>query len=389
MGSYFSEWFPFLSVLNFTAAIQGLFLAYLLINRKSHTPEHLLLAGLVTAMSVAILGAVLGLSGYYNQFPHLIRVGDPLVLLFGPLLFGYIHILTQSKLPVHYWVHFVPFLVYIGNLIPFYALSGTEKIAFTNTYFQTETINLTALSIQITRRIHLLIYVLICLILLKKFDLTLKANFSNLEKVSLDKSRLILRLFVFLSIAGVFLVLLSFFIPLNFIVLNNLSSLFIGLVIYSLAWANWNHQPIPEIDILNPKMNVSDFKSGDSALKSRIRYTLSEEQFVSLSLKVDKLLNDDQLYLDQNLNLVQLSEKLGIQPYQTSELINRKYKESFFDLINRLRVDEIKKRLTDPVYSPYSILGIALDCGFTSKSSFNAAFKKFTGTTPSEFRVIK
>lgn len=132
-----------------------------------------------------------------------------------------------------------------------------------------------------------------------------------------------------------------------------------------------------------------DFKSGDSESKSRIRYTLNEEQFVSLSFKVDKLLYDDQLYLDQSLSLVQLSEKLGIQPYQASELISRKYKESFFDLINRLRVDEIKKRLTDPGYSPYSILGIALDCGFTSKSSFNAAFKKFTGTTPSEFRINK
>lgn len=241
MGSDFREWFPFLSVVNFTAAMQGLFLAYLVINRKSHTPENFLLAGLVTAMSVAILGAVLGLSGYYNQFPHLIRVGDPLVLLFGPLLFGYIHLLTQNKLPAHYWLHFLPFLVYTGNLIPFYALSGAEKIAFTNKYFQSETINLTALSIQIIRRVHLLIYVLICLFLLKKFDFTLKANFSNLEKINLNKSRLILRLFVFLSIAGALLVLLSFFIPLNFIVLNNLSSLFIGLVIYSLAWANWNH----------------------------------------------------------------------------------------------------------------------------------------------------
>jgi AraC-like DNA-binding protein len=52
-------------------------------------------------------------------------------------------------------------------------------------------------------------------------------------------------------------------------------------------------------------------------------------------------------------------------------------------------VEEVKKRLEDPAYAHYSILGIALDCGFNAKSSFNAAFKKFTGSTPSQYRTSK
>jgi AraC-like DNA-binding protein len=72
-----------------------------------------------------------------------------------------------------------------------------------------------------------------------------------------------------------------------------------------------------------------------------------------------------------------------------SELISRTYNESFFDFINRHRIEEIKLRIEDPAHDSYSLLGIAMDCGFNSKSSFYTAFKKFTGITPSEYRNQK
>jgi AraC-like DNA-binding protein len=80
---------------------------------------------------------------------------------------------------------------------------------------------------------------------------------------------------------------------------------------------------------------------------------------------------------------------VGIPAYQVSEIINRHYELSFFDLINQFRVNEVKKRLADPAYNHFSVLAISMDCGFNSKSSFNNAFKKITGTTPSEYRKSK
>ena len=56
-----------------------------------------------------------------------------------------------------------------------------------------------------------------------------------------------------------------------------------------------------------------------------------------------------------------------------------------FDFVNGYRVDEVKSRLKDPKNSQYTILSIAYDSGFNSKSSFNIIFKKFTGLTPSQF----
>jgi len=380
------SFYPFIAVLNFASAVQGLFLAYLLFNRKTHRKESQVLGALMVVMSVAILGAVLGISGYYRIYPHFVRVGDPLVLLFGPLLFFYIELLTRGRLPGFYQLHLIPFAVYLISLIPFYALSGEEKIAFVDRFFLSEGQNLTAIGIQITRRTHLLVYVILCLVRLTRYETMIRDHFSNLEKISLGRSRFILNLFVVLSAVGAVLFGLSFWIPMNFVLLNNLSSLFIGLVIYALAWVTWNHPPLPNAG--PPAVTSEGHPAAEHYGKEpiRARLTLSDRQFSDLSVRIETLLNRDKLFFDPELNLEGLSEKLNSQPYQTSELISRLYRESFFDLINRHRVEEVKKRLIAPEFSAYSILGIAMDCGFSSKSAFNSAFRKFAGCTPSEFR---
>ncbi|MDO8898280.1 MAG: helix-turn-helix domain-containing protein, partial [Bacteroidales bacterium] len=56
------------------------------------------------------------------------------------------------------------------------------------------------------------------------------------------------------------------------------------------------------------------------------------------------------------------------------------------EFVNEYRVNEVKKMLADPKYTHYSLLGIAFECGFSSKSTFNSVFKKFTRKTPSEYR---
>ena len=69
-----------------------------------------------------------------------------------------------------------------------------------------------------------------------------------------------------------------------------------------------------------------------------------------------------------------------------SQIINQKEGKNFFDFINHYRVEDVKEKLNDDAYSHFSILGVALEAGFKSKSTFNAVFKKMTGMTPSQFK---
>lgn len=92
------------------------------------------------------------------------------------------------------------------------------------------------------------------------------------------------------------------------------------------------------------------------------------------------------MYLDPQLRLASIAEVLGLKVHETSELINRSLGLSFYDLVNSYRVEEAKRRLVDAQYAHMNVLGIASDCGFNSKSSFNEIFKRATGVTPTAFR---
>ena len=81
-----------------------------------------------------------------------------------------------------------------------------------------------------------------------------------------------------------------------------------------------------------------------------------------------------------------MAEQLRISTNYLSQVINEKFDKNFFDFINDYRVEEAKSMLADSTKAGLSIITIANDAGFNSKSSFYTAFNKHVGTTPSEFR---
>ena len=113
--------------------------------------------------------------------------------------------------------------------------------------------------------------------------------------------------------------------------------------------------------------------------------TLGEED-KELALRLQKIMEDQQPYLDFKLGLVDLAELLSISSNQLSSLLNDVIGKSFYDYINEFRVEEVKKRLLDPKHQNKTILSIAWECGFNSKSAFNRIFKLNTGLTPSEYQ---
>ncbi len=80
-----------------------------------------------------------------------------------------------------------------------------------------------------------------------------------------------------------------------------------------------------------------------------------------------------------------VSRELNIHPNTLSQVINRAEQKNFFDYINSLRVSEFKERTMKSDYQKYTLLSLAHDCGFNSKTSFNRNFKKITGKSPSEY----
>ena len=92
------------------------------------------------------------------------------------------------------------------------------------------------------------------------------------------------------------------------------------------------------------------------------------------------------MYLNNKLSIVDVSDKLNIPRQYISEVLNEHMNKSFQDFVNEYRVEEFVNRLKNDQNNHFTLLGIATDVGFNSKSSFNATFKKHKGLTPTQFK---
>lgn len=106
----------------------------------------------------------------------------------------------------------------------------------------------------------------------------------------------------------------------------------------------------------------------------------------SIAEKLTAFMESSKPFFDCDLNLSLLAEKLDIQPYLLSRVINSHFEQNFYGFINGYRVDAVKERLKDPDETE-NLLSIAFDCGFRSKSGFNSIFRKVTGMSPTEYRI--
>lgn len=114
---------------------------------------------------------------------------------------------------------------------------------------------------------------------------------------------------------------------------------------------------------------------------------LSAERKESIKEELIHLVESSKIYLNSDLNMNMLSEKLNVPKHQLTEVINSELGKNFFRFINDYRVEEVKKKLLDP-NNPYSIEAIGYDCGFSSKSSFFTVFKNITGMTPLQYKTL-
>ncbi|WP_121808119.1 ABC transporter permease [Mucilaginibacter kameinonensis] len=94
----------------------------------------------------------------------------------------------------------------------------------------------------------------------------------------------------------------------------------------------------------------------------------------------------NKFYLDAELSLNSLAKELGISIHELSKIINTGLRKNFNDFVNEFRIQDVTRRMRDPAYNRITLLGIAYDCGFNSKTTFNRTFKQITGKSPAEYK---
>lgn len=131
------------------------------------------------------------------------------------------------------------------------------------------------------------------------------------------------------------------------------------------------------------KTEVLGKKSSLETTKKKYQKSLfNKKQLKVYREQLDKLLVEEKPYLDPNLTLKALAEKLEIPSNHLSQLLNEGYGKNFADFVNTYRLETFKSKVADPSQRQLTILALAYDSGFNSKTVFNTYFKKIMGTTP-------
>ena len=360
----------FLAILNLLGAAQGLLLALALLTTKSgRRTANRLLAALTLTISIAVSGAVLLTTNYVFAFPHLSRVHQPFVFLAAPLLYLYLRELTarEQRFARQDFLHFIPFVLCAIYLLPYYLQSGSQKIQVLVSEFLQQSFGpwyYVRSALLITQ---VLVYLILVVLLIVQYSRKTRARDSARERAVLFE----VRFFVVAATALWVAVVLRYAIP---TMPNLLVPLGASMLIYAMGYLKLRR---PETDSA-----VRDEPPARKYEKS----TLTPERSARYLDKLVSFMETETPFTDGDLTLQKLAEKLSIPANHLSQTINERLGQSFSDFINSYRVEEAKRRLLDPACRHLSVLGIAEEVGFNSKSSFNSVFKKHTNMTPSEFR---
>lgn len=267
---------------------------------------------------------------------------------------------------------YLPFILFFASTV-YYKIGDAFEILSDSTYIFFDRLIYVD---EIFSLIYSLILIIFCFKLIFKFEKEQILGKTQIPKVGLSWLKIILLSLFFLCIAWIFSV---------YDELKNGSE---NVTYYYLLWTAISfliyilgHIGIYRFGILQEQRNIKKvFADSRSQIKST-SYSQNEN-----ILAFEKYVKTEKLYLDSNLSLEMIAEKLNLNKSYLSRIINAELGKSFSDYVNELRVEEAKNYLTNPEFSNYTLISIGLEAGFNSKSVFNSTFKKFTGKTPSEYK---
>jgi AraC-like DNA-binding protein len=377
--------FSLSDILFIIVIFQLLFTAFfLLTHKKAGRISNGLLGALFLAICLNLADNFLLIKRFYFSYPSLALWSVWMLLLFGPLLYLY----TQSvlfrdfSLSGRKWLHFLPFITLtlvteIGwQLEPRPAkLSILDHIYIRNIpayqYWDTGFIFL-----------HFFVYIAFSLRLIRKFRQRLGDRFSDLQRLNIS----------WLSSTLIFFTIAMIVAALNgFMGLTPLANYFyfVFTIILLILFVYIN---LVILKAMQRPALFAGMKEEEEPAKGVRKYAgsvLTPEESKGLLDRLQHHMQTTKPYLEPELTLEELSARLSLRPKILSQVINENTGQNFFDFINRYRIGEAKRMLTDPTDKKITVQEVLYVVGFNSKSSFNTLFKKYTGVTPSEFKNKK
>gem|GEM_PF-556605 len=371
-------------------ALQGLFLVAVLAVRKENLFSNRILALLLALFSVNLVVLFCMELGLFRQFPHLILSTTSFSFLYGPLIYFYVAALTSDieEFRRKDLLHFLPFGLYLVKLTPFYFESGAEKLSFYENFLAHGTSHdIYQMLIYGAKLGQYLVYMVLALLLLKRYSEQIEEFFSEIEERKLVWLKAVIA-FNLITLSAMTISYILHITGIHGLDKNTTRiSFFLTIIwIYSIGYFAMRQ---PEIftqsrtmrRVLEGPEPESEKPTEQKYEKSGISASMLDEFKRRLLIYMEK----EKPYRDSTLTLQQVADALNISYHHLSQVLNGGLNRNFYSFVNDYRVAEVKQLLAD-ADPEKSVLFLAFEAGFNSKSNFNNIFKKVTGMTPSEYR---
>jgi AraC-like DNA-binding protein len=353
------------------------FILLLYSKREKNIADKILIVWFVLLLSV--IGTIYVSYHETEGWNWLIEFAESSTFLYGPILWWYTRALTRSEFRFQSGdlLHLIPSLI-SAVFLYYFLLSGQGDADITGRF---------RMGLMFAKMTILFIYSVLSLQILRQHSRMIFNIFSDTERKELNWLKvLILGVLGIWGIAAVSLLLFMVWeIPIaqyGGFFTNTAISVFIIVLGYFGFRQTTIFTPkhlLPASMESEDELVVLSVNQGNSIDPDSAVHERSYQQLLSY-------FDSEQPYLDGNLTLYKLAQQVSMSPSFLSRIINRYAEKNFFDFINDYRVREVKRQLQQGADLRSTLLGLALDAGFNSKTAFNRAFKKSTGMTPSEYK---
>lgn len=347
---------------------QSVLFSFLFSTRKNKSLPDRLMGIWLLLLAIQALLILVQHNYQVNRFFSIMPV--LITLLYGSVLYLYVSKISSgsSSFLLKELLHFGPFIVF----------------TFINAIFPAS-VNFMKL-LAATSSLLGIVYCFISLYALNRHRKNISNCFSFTEKINLSwLYKLIIGLIIIWTGVGVLVFLRRF---LNVDLSLDWFYSAIPLFIFYIGYHGIKQQVIfSGGSIVEEPLKPDSFQtkqvSGSDAYK---KSGLQPDRMQVIHAKMVQAMQSEKLYLRSTLSLHEMSDELNIPSYYITQTLSEFSKQNFYDFVNFYRIDEFKKRISEGAAENFSLLGIAFDCGFNSKSSFNRIFKNTTGRTPSEYK---
>lgn len=356
------------------------FLSFLIFTKQGRNRADTILGVWMVVIGIHLSSYYCFKTGVILTYPFIVWVNFPLPYLHGPLLFLYTLALT-SPTPFGFRkavTHFILPVFILWLYAPFLAFSHQQQIEIIHANgkgFETQ-----ALITSTLLSISGVFYVYITHRLLHNHQKRILDQFSYQEKINLQWLRF---LFYGMGFMWVLIIIIG-----NDDLIFSASAVFVVLIGYFGIkqvgiFTNQIH-PISE-NVFKEEVVIAENDVTSQHKRKYAKSGLNEESAKELHLRLTHLMVVERLFTEPELTLTDLSSRLGVHSNYLSQVINEMEGVNFYDYINALRVNEFKKLVLLPENQKYTLLALAFECGFNSKSAFNRFFKKATDLSPSDY----